>query len=73
MIKLSAKVVNIDNVEIEIDKSRFRPAEVEILICDYAKAKDQLGYRPRIPLTKALVDNIEYFQRNEYLLDIEWH
>lgn len=73
LVKLSAKVVNIDNVEIEIDQSRFRPAEVEILICNCAKAKDKLGYRPRIPLTKALADNIEYFRRNEYLLDIEWH
>ncbi len=73
LVKLSAKITNISNVKIEIDKSRFRPAEVEILICDYSKARDQLGYRPRIPLTKALMDNIEYFRRNEYLLEIEVH
>ena len=61
------------DVTIKVDPSRFRPAEVEALICDYSKAKRELGYHPRIPLTKALADNIEYFKANPHLLDIERH
>jgi len=72
LVKLAAKVANV-KVEVKIDKSRFRPAEVEMLICDYSKAKKEFGYRPRIPLTKALLDNIEYFKNNQFLLDIEAH
>jgi len=72
LIKIAAKVANVD-VTIKIDESRFRPAEVEILICDYSKANKEFGYRPRIPLTKALLDNIQYFKDNPFLLDIEAH
>jgi GDP-4-dehydro-6-deoxy-D-mannose reductase len=70
---LAAHVEKIKNLSIEIDKTRYRPAEVDILICDYSKAKNELGYRPRIPLIKSLSDNIEYFKNNPHLLDIEMH
>ena len=70
LIKLTANIYGL-NVKIEIDKLRFRPAEVEVLICDYSKARKELGYMPRIPLTKAMYDNVEYFKNNPYLLDVE--
>ncbi len=72
LVKLAADVANV-KVDIKIDKSRYRPAEVEMLICDYSKAKKELGYHPRIPLTRALLDTIEYFKNNQFLLDIEAH
>lgn len=73
LVKLAANVVDIKDVKIEVDKSRFRPTEVDILICDYSKAKKELGYKPRIPLTRSLLDNIGYFKENSHLLDIENH
>lgn len=72
LVKLAAKVCNIE-VNISIDKSRYRPAEVDILLCDYSTAKRELGYRPRIPLTKSMEDNVDYFLGNPHLLDIERH
>lgn len=71
-VKLAASISNIA-VDIRIDPSRFRPAEVEALICDYSKAKNEIGYYPQIPLTKAIKDNVEYFKNNPHLLDIERH
>lgn len=44
---------------VEIDPKYFRPAEVELLIGDYAKAKKKLGWEPRTrfeELTKLMVD-----------------
>lgn len=73
LIKLAANVEGIEKYKIEVDKKRFREAEVEILLCDYTKAKEEIGYRPRIPLTKAVKDNIEYFKKNQHLLSIERH
>ncbi|MBN2517869.1 MAG: GDP-mannose 4,6-dehydratase [Candidatus Altiarchaeota archaeon] len=70
LVKLTSKICGVD-VRIEIDKTRFRPAEVEVLICDYSKAKKELGFRPRIPLTKAMFDNVEYFKANPHFLGIE--
>jgi GDPmannose 4,6-dehydratase len=44
---------------VEIDPRYFRPAEVELLIGDYSKAKRQLGWEPKTKfaeLTKLMVD-----------------
>ena len=44
---------------VEIDPRYFRPAEVELLIGDYSKAKKQLGWEPKTKfadLTKLMVD-----------------
>ena len=44
---------------VEIDPRYFRPAEVELLIGDYAKAKKKLGWEPRTrfsDLAKLMVD-----------------
>jgi len=73
LIKLAAMVGEVKDYKVEIDKRRFRPAEVEILICDYSKANKETGYQPTIPLTKALLDNINYFEDNPHLLFIERH
>jgi GDP-4-dehydro-6-deoxy-D-mannose reductase len=72
LAKLTGKVNNID-IKINTDKSRFRPSEVEILICDYSKAKNELGYKPRIPLTKTMLDLVNYFKNNPQLLNLERH
>jgi GDPmannose 4,6-dehydratase len=45
---------------VKIDPRYFRPAEVDLLIGDYSKAKDQLGWEPavRFPeLVRMMVDS----------------
>jgi len=44
---------------IEIDPSLFRPAEVEILLGDPAKAKAKLGWQPEIDLTTMLHEMVD--------------
>jgi GDPmannose 4,6-dehydratase len=44
---------------VEIDPRYYRPAEVDLLIGDYAKAKKQLGWEPKTKfadLVKLMVD-----------------
>ncbi len=44
---------------VEIDPKYFRPAEVDLLIGDYSKAKEKLGWEPKTrfeDLTKLMVD-----------------
>jgi GDPmannose 4,6-dehydratase len=44
---------------VEIDEKYFRPAEVDLLIGDYSKAKKRLGWEPKIRfegLAKLMVD-----------------
>jgi len=74
LVKLAAKIEGVE-VEIEIDKERLRPADVEILICDSTKAQEELGFKIQIPMTKAVEDNIAYYKepQNRGLIDLEVH
>jgi GDPmannose 4,6-dehydratase len=53
---------------VEIDPRYYRPAEVDLLIGDYSKAKKQLGWEPKtkfVDLTKLMVDaDIELLRRH---------
>ncbi|MBI2148948.1 GDP-mannose 4,6-dehydratase [Candidatus Woesearchaeota archaeon] len=73
LIKLAADTAGVKNYTMEIDQSRFRPADVEILVCDYSKAKEELGYEPQIPLTQTLKDGMDYLKTKPHLLNIEAH
>lgn len=59
------------DVLIEIDKEYFRPAEVELLIGDYSKAKNELGWSPKCTveeLIKEMVsEDIKLFEKEKYL------
>lgn len=46
---------------IEIDKKRFRVAEVPLLYGDYSKAKKELGWEPKIPFEQTIKDQTEYW------------
>ena len=52
---------------VEIDPRYFRPAEVDLLIGDYAKARRQLGWEPKTKfadLVKLMVDaDVELLRR----------
>jgi len=44
---------------VETDKKYFRPAEVEVLVGDISKAKEKLGWEPKIKfkeLIKIMID-----------------
>lgn len=59
------------DVVVEVDKRYFRPAEVDLLIGDAAKAKKQLGWQPTYSLQELInemVDaDMEYFKRQQLL------
>jgi GDPmannose 4,6-dehydratase len=40
--------LKIDDVLVEVDKSYYRPTEVDILIGDPSKAKNNLGWKPKV-------------------------
>ena len=53
---------------VEIDPRYYRPAEVDLLIGDYSKAKRQLGWEPQtrfVDLVKLMVDaDIDLLRRH---------
>lgn len=59
------------NVLVEVDERYFRPAEVDLLIGDYSKAKAKLGWEPKYTvaeLCKEMVQSdINLFKRDKLL------
>jgi len=51
-------------VSIEVDSTRFRPCDVERLICDNTKAQKILGWQPKIPLEEGLKLTYEWMKKN---------
>jgi len=60
-------------VLVEVDPRYFRPSEVDLLIGDYSKAKQLLGWEPRHTvedLCKEMVhSDLELFKRDKYLIE----
>ncbi|HRG88574.1 MAG TPA: GDP-mannose 4,6-dehydratase [Chitinophagales bacterium] len=59
-------------VIVEIDKAYFRPAEVELLIGDAAKAREQLGWVPATNLNDLVSEmvnsDLDLFRKESYLI-----
>ena len=49
-------------VEIEVDPDRLRPSDVEILLGDSSKFRDDTGWIPEIPLTQTVEDLLNYWR-----------
>ena len=60
---LNCKVINIENGNtiIKVDKKFFRPAEVDILLGNPKKIKDELGWNPKYNLD-SLIDEMTQFE-----------
>jgi len=72
LCELAMKVCGV-SMEVVVDESRYRPAEVPLLVGDPSKARDELGWEPVIPLTKTVKDMVNYFLKHKELLGVESH
>jgi GDPmannose 4,6-dehydratase len=52
-------------VRVVVDPRYFRPAEVELLWGDPAKARDKLGWRPRVGIRELIDIMVSYDMNNE--------
>ncbi len=64
--ELALKIASLmgKNVSITNDKSRFRPNDVEKLVCDNSKSKRILGWEPKVTLDSGLQQTIEWARNN---------
>jgi GDP-4-dehydro-6-deoxy-D-mannose reductase len=49
-------------VEVKVDPARLRPSDVELLIGDATKIKEECGWQPQIPFEKTLEDLLNYWR-----------
>ena len=49
-------------IKVEVDKEKYRPAEIPILMGSNSKTKEATGWKPRIPLRKTLKDTLDFWR-----------
>lgn len=49
-------------VEVQVDPTRLRPSDVQILLSDSSKFRRRTGWEPRIPFSQSLEDLLEYWR-----------
>jgi len=63
LVTLMGKLVGRE-MNIELDKSRLRPYDIDKLVCDNSKAGEILGWSPQVPLEKGLKKTLDFLSRN---------
>ena len=63
LVEIIARIMG-KKVEITIDKKRFRPYDVQKLICDNRKAKKLLGWEPEVSIEDGLTRTINWMKKN---------
>lgn len=63
--------LKVGDILVKVDPNYFRPTEVDLLIGDATKAKQKLGWQPKIQLSELLeemvTEDLKYFEKQEYL------
>ena len=59
-------------VSIEVDPSRFRPYDVDTLICNYERATKLLGWKPEITVKEGLEKTIEWAKKEQFDIGIPY-
>jgi len=61
---LVGKLIGYDDIEIEVDSSRLRPMDVNVLQCDYSKIKKYTGWEPIVNIEEGLKRTIDWYKEN---------
>jgi dTDP-glucose 4,6-dehydratase len=61
---LVGELMGYDDIEIKIESSRLRPLDVDVLQCDYSKAKKYTGWEPKVDIREGLKRTIEWYMKN---------
>ena len=60
-------------ISIEIDPSRFRPYDVDTLICNYERATKLLGWKPETTVKEGLEKTIEWIKKVDFKLNMSYN
>ncbi|MFQ5762266.1 MAG: GDP-mannose 4,6-dehydratase [Candidatus Bathyarchaeia archaeon] len=60
LVQMCLDMYELKDISIESDPARYRPLEANLLECDFSRAREKLGWEPKIPLQTTMRDMIEY-------------
>ena len=61
---LIGKEFGYDNIDIQIDKTRLRPLDVELLESDYSKINKLTGWKPTVDIKEGLKRTVQWYLNN---------
>lgn len=64
LVKMISELLSVD-VTIKIDPTRFRPYDVDSLVCDYGRASRLLGWKPEVSIRDGLKLTIDWMKNNK--------
>jgi len=59
-----ANTLNLEDIKVKVDPSRLRPCDVELLRCDYKKAKAYIDWEPTIDIDEGLRRTVNWYNEN---------
>ena len=69
LVSLISEIMN-KKVSVEVDPSRFRPYDVDTLICNYERATKLLGWKPEITVKEGLEKTVEWAKKEKFDIGI---
>ena len=66
-------VSEIMSKKVEIDSSRFRPFDVDNLVCNYDRANRLLGWKPEVSIKSGLESTINWIKENGVNINTPYH
>ena len=64
LVLLLSELMNVKNLKIVQNKAKIRPFDVERLLADNTRAKEILGWEPRISLEEGLKKTVDWYLKN---------
>jgi nucleoside-diphosphate-sugar epimerase len=61
---LVGRLIGHESIEIKVESSRLRPLDVNLLQCNYSKAKSYTGWEPKVDIEEGLKRTIEWYMKN---------
>jgi dTDP-glucose 4,6-dehydratase len=62
-----------EKISVEIDSSRFRPYDVDTLICNYERATKLLGWKPETTVREGIEKTIEWIKKVDFKLSMSYN
>jgi len=64
LAQLVGKLTGHDSIKIEVESSRLRTLDVDLLQCDYSKAQKYTGWKPQLDIEEGLKRTVQWYMEN---------
>lgn len=71
LVTLISEIIGKD-FKIVVDPSRFRPYDVDTLVCNFDRANRLLGWKPQVGIKEGLAITIDWARKNKIIIEVPY-